>query len=184
MKLLIVYGSTEGQTRKICRVIRQQAEEREHAVTINDSALNPSSPEGFDAVILGASVHYGEYQTAIVSYVEEYQSALNEVTSAFISVSMAIASTEQKSKQELKEMTNSFLNKTGWNPTFVEQVAGAIRYSKYNYFKKLVMRMIAKKEGRSTDPSEDQEFTNWNQVGSILEKLEKAVANKEAAVDK
>jgi menaquinone-dependent protoporphyrinogen oxidase len=40
-------------------------------------------------------------------------------------------------------------------------VAGALAYSKYSFFVKLVMKTIAWKAGGPTDTSRDYEFTDW-----------------------
>jgi len=77
--------------------------------------------------------------------------------------------------EELKGITKEFLSNTGWHPTYIEQVAGAIRYSKYNFFKKYILRNIAQKNNAQTDTSEDYEYTDWTQVQRILAKVEKAV---------
>jgi menaquinone-dependent protoporphyrinogen oxidase len=53
----------------------------------------------------------------------------------------------------------------------VEQVAGALRYTQYDFFKKFTLRMIAKRAGGSTDTSHDTEYTDWKQVNEILMKL-------------
>lgn len=172
MKLLIVYGSTEGQTRKICEFLKERTEKQGHEVELNDSTAHPVSPGDFDAAIIGSSVHYGKYQSSIEHYVQEHQKTLNEKPFEFVSVSLAIASKEPESQKELTEITDKFLAKTGWKPTIIEQVAGALRYTKYNFFKKLIMRMIARKEGGSTDTSEDHEYTDWKQVETLLDRLE------------
>ena len=61
MKLLIVYGTTEGQTRKICKYIRDKAVDDGHEVSIADATGLNISPSAFDALIMGASLHTDKY---------------------------------------------------------------------------------------------------------------------------
>lgn len=173
MKLLIVYGSTEGQTRKICEFLRDQAQKAGHSVTISDSTQDPPPPDNFDSVIIGASLHYEKYQDSVAQYVKNYHSALNQKPTAFISVSLTAANDEPESWNELKTITNNFLDFTHWTPRFTEQVAGALRYLEYNFLKKFIMRMIAKQKRQPTDTSKDYEYTDWQQVKLILKNLEK-----------
>lgn len=183
MKLLIVYGTTEGQTRKICEFINDKAKESDHQVSLVNALESHIHPAAFDAVIIGASVHAGRYQAAVEHYVEENSQELNDKISAFLSVSLTAASDEEESWEELRGQTEAFLNKTGWHPTFIEQVAGALRYTKYNFLKKFIMRMIAKKSGGSTDTSKDAEYTDWEQLKAVLDRVEKEVEkskNKES----
>lgn len=173
MKLLIVYGTTEGQTRKICNYLRDKAADDDHQVTIVDATGPDVHPNSFDAAIIGASLHAEKYQNSVEHYVQEHHESLNKMPTGFLSVSLAIIHDDPQTQQELEEIAKNFLDKTGWNPTFVEQVAGALRYTKYNFFKKFIMRMIARKNGGSTDTAKDTEYTDWNQVKRLLNQLEK-----------
>ncbi|NGP89879.1 flavodoxin domain-containing protein [Fodinibius halophilus] len=141
MKLLIVYATTEGQTKKICEFLRDKAKKADHEVSLANALEHPSQPKEFDAVAVGDSLHAEKYQVAVEKYVDENHKELNKKPGVFISVSLSAASDEPESLEELKKITREFLDKTGWNPTFIEQVAGALRYSKYNFFKKFIMRI-------------------------------------------
>ncbi|GAA5520246.1 hypothetical protein LQ318_00855 [Aliifodinibius salicampi] len=173
MKLLIVYGTTEGQTRKICNYLRGKAVDNGHQVTIVDATGPDVNPNSFDATIIGASLHAEKYQYSVEHYVQEHHKSLNKMPTGFLSVSLTAVYDDSQNQKELEKIANNFFDKTGWNPTFVEQVAGALRYTKYNFFKKIIMRMIAQKSGGSTDTSKDTEYTDWNQVKELLDKLEK-----------
>lgn len=174
MKLLIVYGTTEGQTRRICEFLSDTATESGHEVTLMDATGCQHHPSNFDATIIGASLHAEQYQASIQNYIQKHHKTLNSINSVFVSVSLTAASNEPESWKELKKITKKFLMENGWQPTFVEQVAGALRYTKYNFFKKFIMRMIAQKQGGDTNTSTDHEYTDWNQVEKIIPKLEKA----------
>ena len=175
MKLLIIYGTVEGQTRKICEVLRNEAKLSGHTVSMNDASGPNLSPFGFDAVIIASSIHHEKYQTSVEHYVHEHAKILNNTIGAFISVSLTAANDVPEGWKELDIITKDFLSKTGWHPIFVEQVAGAIRYSKYNWFKKYILRNIAAKNDAQTNTSEDYEYTDWGQVKRILTKIEHAV---------
>lgn len=175
MKLLIVYGTTEGQTRKICEFLRDHAKKAGHQVTLMDSTETHLHPEGFDALIIGSSVHAGKFQASIRHYVQEHHEALNKIPGVFMVVSLTAATDEPESWKELEQHTEDFLNETGWHPEYTEQVAGALRYTKYNFLKKFIMRMIAQKQGGDVDTSRDYEYTDWDKVNRILKKLEKSV---------
>ena len=45
MKILILYGTTEGQTRKISQFLKAEAAKEGHEVTINDASMNAPAPE-------------------------------------------------------------------------------------------------------------------------------------------
>ena len=89
MKILIVYGTTEGQTRKISRFMEAILKDGGHEVTVADASETPPSPSAYDAVIIGASVHIHKYQSAVLHYINRHVEALNKRPCAFFSVCLA-----------------------------------------------------------------------------------------------
>ena len=171
MKTLIVYGTTEGQTRKVASFIKQEAEKFGNEVTLTEASQNPPSPEGFDLVLIGASVHMYKYQSPVEHYVKEHVEALNHTKSFFFSVSMSAYGDDKESLKELDECINKFLKDTGWKPARIERIAGALLYTQYDFFKKWIIRSIAKKEGRGTDTHQDYEYTDWTKVKTFVEEI-------------
>lgn len=168
MKILIVYGTSEGQTRKIARFMEEVLQGGDHKVVVADAAEDPPSPDRFEVVLIGASVNMQKYQSAVTDYVMRHLDSLNKKHSAFFSVSMAIASNIVEEHGEIKKIASDFMSRTGWEPDEVRHFAGALKYTQYDYFKKLIMRMIAKKEGGSTDTTRDHEYTDWDNVKSFV----------------
>lgn len=173
MKLLIIYGTTEGQTRKISTFLCKKAKERGHTVSMHDATNSALSPFGFDAVIIAAPIHNDRYHTAIEHYITEQAKILNNEVSVLLSVSLTAAGAEPELWLELKKDTQKLIDHSHWNPSFIEYVAGAIQYSKYNYFKKFMIHSLAKRYNGQNDHERDQEYTDWGQVERVLDKIEK-----------
>lgn len=171
MKILLVYGTTEGQTRKIFQFLKDQVEMHGHKADLADATDIPPKPDAYDAVIIGGSLHMGKYQGSVKHYILDNVNELNHKITALVSVSLSVASHEEESLRELEKITQKFLENTGWKPQFIEQVAGALKFTKYNWLKKFIMRLISKKEGGDTDTSGDYEYTNWEEVSEFLNKL-------------
>lgn len=169
MRVLILYSTTEGQTRKICRFVADQVQETGHQYTLHDLTDDPVTPQGYQAVIIGSSVHIGKYQTAAMQYIKDHAAELNQIPSVFLSVSLTAASDTAEGKEELDKITDHFLKFVGWKPTLVKQVAGALKYTQYDFFKRYIMRNISKKEGRTVDTSQDHEFTNWDDLKKSIQ---------------
>jgi menaquinone-dependent protoporphyrinogen oxidase len=171
MKILIVYGTTEGQTRKISHFMEAILEDWGHEVTVADASETPPSPSSYDAVIIGASIHIHKYQSAIVHYIKRHIEALNKMPGAFFSVCLAIASDLEDEHRGARKITTDFLEEVAWKPLMTSQIAGALKYTQYDFFKRLIMKMIAKKEGRTTDTSRDYEYTDWNAVREFVKEF-------------
>lgn len=178
MKILILYGTTEGQTRKIAHFIEVILQNSGHQVTIADTTAEPPSPKEYDAVLIGSSIHMHKYQSAVKHYIKKYIADLNQMPGAFFSVSLAAASDLEDEQREVQKITTDFLEQTGWKPLMTSQVAGALKYIEYDYFKRLVMKMISKKEGGATDTSQDYEYTNWDEVTKFTNQFSNKISNK------
>jgi menaquinone-dependent protoporphyrinogen oxidase len=137
MKLLLVYGTGEGQTQKISRFVADRLAERGHQ-TLVVNAIEPSQaadPRDFDAVIIAASVHAGRYPSAIIHYLREHLAALDARPNAFLSVSLAAAGDDEEDIEGLKKCLADFTHETGWTPRCIHHVAGAFRYTTYDFLK-------------------------------------------------
>lgn len=179
MKYLIVYATTEGQTRKIALYIKDCLTEIGHTVTIADASDSPPAPQEFDVIMIGASIHIHKYQSAVVHYIKHYADTLNKMPSAFFSVCLAVASDIEEEHKEAENITVQLLEQTGWKPLMTTQIAGALKYTQYDFFKRLIMKMIAKNERRPTDTSHDYEYTNWEEVKQFVSEF----ANKKVGND-
>jgi menaquinone-dependent protoporphyrinogen oxidase len=100
--------------------------------------------------------------------------------STFISVSLAERVVEDEgappekraaAHENIRRTVDRFLAETGWRPTHVAEVAGALMYSKYNMVIKFVMKLIARHEGAPVDTTRDYEFTNWTKLGQVIDEL-------------
>jgi menaquinone-dependent protoporphyrinogen oxidase len=168
MKILIVYGTTEGQTRKIARYMEDTLQDAGYKVAIADASDEPPSPKGYDAILIGASIHVHKYQSAVTHYINDHIDELNKIPGAFFSVCLAVASDMEEEHREAQKIADDFLNQVNWKPLMVTHIAGALKYTKYDFLKRLIMKMIAKREGRTTDPSQDYEYTDWSAVKKFV----------------
>lgn len=170
MKLLIAYGTTEGQTRKVAEYIKTEAIKAGVVVAMFDTTAKPISPSGFDAIIICASMHMHRYQTGVADYISSNFDALYGKPTAFVSVSLSAVNPtdDDESYREMKDATEKFLHFTRWNPTFTEYVAGALRFTKYDFFKKYIMRQIAQKTHKQVSGDEDVEYTNWAKLSAFV----------------
>ena len=97
---------------------------------------------------------------------------------AFFSVSLAAASGLEDEHREVQKIATDFLEQTGWKQLMTSQIAGALKYTEYDYFKRLIMKMISKKEGGATDTSQDYEYTNWDEVTKFVNEFANKISEK------
>ena len=174
MKLLLVYGTTEGQTQKIAQFVASHLTQQGHqAKVVNaiDATAASDDPREFDAVIIAASLHAGRYQSSIIHFVSKYLAAINARPNAFLSVSLAAASDDDDDVQGLKRCVSHFTHQTGWTPQLIHHVAGAFRFTAYDFLKRWAMKYIAYRKGGPTDTSLDHELTDWPDVARFVDEF-------------
>lgn len=171
MKILVAYASTDGQTRKICRVAADWLADQGTAVELlplADADADDIDLTRFDAVLLAASVHIGHYQKALTDFCANRADTLPALPSLFLSVSLAAAGHEAEDWQGLEKILTDFTSATGWTPNRVEQLAGAYKPSEYDVFRRFVMRRILANKDPSADLSADIEYTDWTDLKAVL----------------
>jgi menaquinone-dependent protoporphyrinogen oxidase len=165
-RILIVYGTTEGQTRKIAQRIGAELEKLGQTVELRDSTTigEPLAQGAFDAVMIGASVHQGRYQSAVEHFVSANLGVLERMPTAFFSVSLVAASPDPEDRLDAEHVIERFCERTGWRPTLIHSIAGALLYTEYDFLKRWLLKLIARHYGGPTDTSRDYEFTDWDDV--------------------
>jgi len=163
-RVLIVFGTTDGQTAKICYFLASELMTLGAEVELLEAGTRAADPSHYDAVVVAASVHAGGYQRPVIRWAHENAAALTARSATFISVCLGILEKNPKTRRELDAILERFAERSGWRPARVKEVAGALKYTEYGWLKRMVMRYIAGKAGGSTDTSRDHEYTDWNDL--------------------
>jgi menaquinone-dependent protoporphyrinogen oxidase len=170
MRILICYGTTEGQTRKIAEFMGDIVTKHGHDAAVFDStAVSEIEPSRCKAAILAGSIHLGRYQTSLVHHIKSWHGELNAMPSAFISVSLSAASDDPHELAEVDEIAQKMCHETGWTPTKILHAAGAFRFTQYDFFKRWAMRLIAYQKNEQVDVHADKEYTDWAALRAFVE---------------
>jgi menaquinone-dependent protoporphyrinogen oxidase len=163
MRVLIVYGTTEGHTRDLAHHLARDLAAAGRTATVEEAPPSPPYPDptGYDAAFVAASLHVGRFQGNLVRFVQARRDALDAIPSAFVSVSLAAAGQNPDDWAGLEDCVAQFEHETGWTPAAIHNAAGAIRYSHYDFFKRLAIRHIAARRGKKTVTSRDYDLTDY-----------------------
>lgn len=171
INISIIYGTSEGQTRKIAEYMASVIEQNGHTAVLVDCSRVSStfSIEDYDAALIGASMHVGRFQDSVREFVRNHLEQLQRMPSAFFSVSLTAASRKAKDREQVRQSVTAFQKETGWRPNQVACIAGALRYNRYGIAKRWIIRKIAKGISGDVDTSRDYEYTNWEAVRLFTE---------------
>lgn len=164
-RILIPFATTEGHTARIAEFIALSLRDKGYSVdtfrvTGAEMTLDLAA---YDAVIAGASIHYGSHPGFLRTLIRRQRAVLAARPCAFFSVSLSAGGPGAKPEAASRYL-EKFLRQTRWRPQLTARFAGALRYSSYGAFKRVLMILFVGLAGGNTDASRDYEYTDWEAV--------------------
>lgn len=174
MDIPVFYATSEGQTRRIAERIADRL--RGHGFDSRALDVTSRSAKDIDwrsvqGAALGASLHLGRHQKAAERYARAHAADFNAVPAAFFSVSLAAGSKNPEEVEAARNLAEAFCRETGLAAVERSIMKGRLAYTQYGFFKRMVLKTIARKEGGSTDTSRDHEYTDWPAVEQFADRL-------------
>ncbi len=169
LSILVVYGTTEGQTRKIAERVAERIRASGQQVELRNSARwqNDVQVESFDKVIIAGSVHEKRHQRPLEIFVIANRDKLASKPVLFLSVSLSAAF--PGGEDEAQAYVDSFAEYTEWTPPQTMLVAGALRHEEYDYFTEQIVQHVVL-EGRDAEEGQgDQEYTDWDALMAAVD---------------
>jgi menaquinone-dependent protoporphyrinogen oxidase len=170
-RVLIFYATTEGHTARVAERIAKRLRDKGHRVESQraDASRTSLDLERYETVIVGAPVHYGRHPGHLRSLLRKHRAALAARPGAFFSVSLSAGGPGAK-PQAARRYVENFLRQVGWQPQLTEAFGGALQYSEYGAFKRLLVIAFVGLAGGDTDTSRDYEYTDWEAVDRFADR--------------
>lgn len=171
--VLVVFATVEGQSRKIAEYVCDHAVRLGRNARVVDAANLPPdlALAAFDAVFLVAPVHMERHHQAAVHFAAENAAGLQKRGGALVSVSMHAAELEAGDLEQCRMYADEFAAETGWIPEAVYYAAGALKFARYDFFKRWMMRRIVADKGLEKEKArkDELEFTDWRAIEIFVE---------------
>ena len=182
MKLFIAYATIEGQSHKIAERLAATIDAHGHRSLVAPATeMSEHTSEEPDGIILCAPIHAGRYPSCFSDFVCREATWLNAVPSAFVSVTLSIASDDPVERSEAIRFPTALAAETGWSPRAIYNAAGALRYTEYDFFKRWMLKRIAHRHNAPADTRHDYELTDWRSLNAFaIEFLETCTAASSA----
>lgn len=166
-KILILYSTTDGQTRRICERLQRVIERQGHQVTLVDVEQRPDPDlEPYDKLVIGARIRYGKHSPRVAEFIDRHRKRLEDKPSAFFSVNI-VARKPEKNRPETNPYVRKFLRQVSWRPTEAAVFAGKLDYPKYGFWDRTIIRFIMWMTRGPTDSATVVEYTDWQQVDAF-----------------
>lgn len=163
MKTLVLYSSHDGQTKAIASSIASTLSETLECDVLDLAISMDINLADYQSVVIGASVRYGHFQRSLYKFTKQNVAQLNTMPSAFFAVNLTARKPEKRTPQT-NAYTRKFLLATPWQPKQCAVFAGALRYPRYGWLDKAMIKLIMKMTDGETDTSKEVEYTDWQDV--------------------
>ena len=100
-KRLIIYSTTDGQTKLICERIKQLSKYKNEIKIISIDQTNNEDLSFYDIIIIGASIRYGKHNSKVLDFVKNNKEILVKKKSAFFQLTWLL---EKKRKTYQKQI--------------------------------------------------------------------------------
>ena len=181
-RILILFASVDGQAARIAERTGEILTRAGH-----DIERMPVDAPGLawalgasDAVIVVGAIRYGRHVRSLESRVRDHVNEISARPNAFFSVSLSGGGPGAR-PQTAREYVETFCERTGWHPQGTAIFGGALRYTKYNVFIRIMMRLIVGIAGGDTDTTRDYEYTDWRAVERFASEFATALEPRRAA---
>ncbi len=170
-RILLVYSTTDGQTRRICERLLATVEAEGHQVTLVPiEEAGDVDPAVFDKVVVGASIRYGKHNPRVQAFADRHADVLDTRPNAFFTVNI-VARKPQKNRPETNPYLQKFLRRIRWRPKELEVFAGKLDYPRYGFVDRQMIRFIMWITDGPTDPATVKEYTDWQQVEAFAHRI-------------
>ena len=167
---LIIYSSTDGQTKIICEKIKNFSKNSESIKLISLEEANNLNLQSYEDIIIGASIRYGKHNKNLYKFISSNKETLEKKRSTFFSVNV-VARKPEKNTPETNPYMKKFLKISNWKPDKLGVFAGKVNYPNYGFFDKYIIRFIMFITKGPTDTTKSFEFTDWSKVEDFAKEL-------------
>jgi menaquinone-dependent protoporphyrinogen oxidase len=170
--ILVLYATREGHCRLLAEHIAARLRDHGQAAYVVDAkqVKRPFQLSGYSGALLISPVHATLHAHELEQFLRDYAFELGRMPSLVLSVSLSQAGLQlgsvtdaqrAKAQRDVSLLIDKLAQRTGWPPAKVVPVARCLAYTRYGFFKRLILRRIARASGGSTDTSRDHVYTDF-----------------------
>ena len=153
--VLVAYYSHAGHTARIARTIMETIVAEGHGCDMVD--MMEGVREGvdwakYDIVIVGSPIVYGVYNKIVWEFCSMYKNEIESRPNSFFNVTV-VARSPEKATPEGNRYLQKFVKRSAWKPRDLKCFAGKVDYPNWNFFERMMIRIIMKITDGPTDSS-------------------------------
>ncbi len=156
-RVLVVYGTKTGCTAGVAEQIGATFAEAGAIVDVVPVA-DASSPDGYDAVVVGSGVRVAQWHAPVKEWVTANAAMLKGMPIAFFTACLTMASEPEKA-DEVRAYTDPIVEETGVQPVDIGLFAGMNEPKTFSLPERLILKVMKAPEGDFRDYEAVVEWT-------------------------
>jgi menaquinone-dependent protoporphyrinogen oxidase len=169
-EILVVYGTIEGQARRIAEFVAERLAPAFETVSVMDAAQPPSVLDlsQYAAAIVVATTAPERERSGAAQFIRAHAGALSRMPSALVSVSLQAFGGDAEDDEDVRQYVEELCAETGWSPRCVHYAAGALHFARFDVLERLAAEGRAEERGL---PARDQdvELTDWRALAAFVD---------------
>ena len=109
----------------------------------------------------------GLHQISVRKLVKAHRDDLNAIPCVYFCVCLTAVSDKPRDRDQVQKYIDDFKKYTGLKPVRTAVFAGALRYPYYNFIKRYMIKLVARRVGADTDTKKEYDYTNWQAVDAF-----------------
>ena len=167
-KILILYSTVDGHTKKITDYISDKIQSDKYSIDL----ISIEDKKNIDvlqykALLIASSIRYGKHHPDILDFINNNHLLLNSIPTAFASINL-VARKPEKSTATTNPYVIKFLNSIQWKPTLVGVFAGVLNYKAYSFWDRIMIQFIMWMTKGPTKADTCIEYTQWTKVDLFI----------------
>ena len=151
-KVLVTYASRAGSTMEVAQAVAKELTDRGFAVDLLP-VKKVNHVNGYQAVVVGSAVRMGQWLPEAVKFVEQNQSTLSQVPTAFFAVHLMNMGNDEASRTARQAYLNPVRKLV--KPQYEAFFSGVGDMSKVSFLDGLIGKMVKSPEG---------DFRDWDAI--------------------
>ncbi len=169
--MLIYYATRDGQAHRIAeRIARRLTESGIPSRPQNLAETAPQPEEAAAPIVVVAAVRYGRHLPEAITFLARYAALGASAPLVLLSVNLT-ARKPGKSAPEGNAYLRAIIRRYRLHPVIASAIAGRLDYSRYRWLDRQMIRFIMTLTGGPTDPATRVEFTDWEQVDALAQRI-------------
>jgi menaquinone-dependent protoporphyrinogen IX oxidase len=184
-RILVAYATpgSEGQTEliaeRLAATLRADGAEVDVADLVRSDG--PHDLGAYDGVIVGGSVRGSRYRRSLHRFLDVHREGLARRRWALFSVCLMVAAVDPAARARAQELPRELARRHHVRPTEIAVLGGALRFSRHGRLGARVLYAVNRRAlGRTR--MEDWEYTDWDAVDALAQRMTAAVRESRARV--